>query len=218
LLQDVDTRDDRPIPSYREGSLPYDVFLDKLRHPRAAEVVKGLQQFVAAFKARSERRRVGVMALSSPGPSSSSFGGSQASGATSPRLGGRNWGGESLPAAGGVGGRKSGSTGGDGGSTAAAAAAATAATTVTAATMSGMMHAFLGRVEKQMRESVLWRRETEAQWEETRESLERIVMHKVFSEAYGLAENPARDEAISDRLRSLGFLSEEHLGVPPLVD
>lgn len=30
-----------------------------------------------------------------------------------------------------------------------------------------------------MRESVLWRRETEAQWEETRESLERIIMHKV---------------------------------------
>lgn len=42
-----------------------------------------------------------------------------------------------------------------------------------------MMHAFLGRVEAQMRESALWRRETEAQWEETRESLERIVMHKV---------------------------------------
>lgn len=41
------------------------------------------------------------------------------------------------------------------------------------------MHAFLGRVEAQMRESALWRRETEAQWEETRESLERIVMHKV---------------------------------------
>eukprot|EP00904_Undaria_pinnatifida_P003584 jgi/Undpi1/13226/HiC_scaffold_8.g02888.m1 len=150
MLQDVDTRDDRPIPSYREGSRPYDVFLDKLRHPRAAEVVKGLQQFVAAFKARSERRKVGVMALSSPGPS--------------------------------------------------------------------MMHAFLGRLETQMRENVLWRRETESQWEETRESLERIVMHKVFSEAYGLAEDPQRDEAISERLRSLGFLREEHLGVPPLVD
>lgn len=43
-----------------------------------------------------------------------------------------------------------------------------------------MMHAFLGRVEAQMREGALWRRETEAQWEETRESLERIVMHKVL--------------------------------------
>ena len=43
-----------------------------------------------------------------------------------------------------------------------------------------MIHAFLGRVEAQMRESALWRRETEAQWEETRESLERIVMHKVL--------------------------------------
>lgn len=42
-----------------------------------------------------------------------------------------------------------------------------------------MMHAFLGRVESQMRDSALWRRETQAQWEETRESLERIVMHKV---------------------------------------
>ena len=54
--QDVDIGDDRPIPSYnREGVTPYDVFLDKLRHPRAAEVVKSLQQFVAAFKARAER-------------------------------------------------------------------------------------------------------------------------------------------------------------------
>ena len=44
-----------------------------------------------------------------------------------------------------------------------------------------MMHAFLGRVEAQMRESALWRRETETQWEETRESLERVVMHKVLA-------------------------------------
>lgn len=55
-VQDVDIGDDRPIPSYnREGVVPYDVFLDKLRHPRAAEVVKSLQQFVASFKARAER-------------------------------------------------------------------------------------------------------------------------------------------------------------------
>lgn len=43
------------------------------------------------------------------------------------------------------------------------------------------MHAFLRRVASQMRESVLWKRETEGQWEETRECLERIVMHKVMS-------------------------------------
>lgn len=43
-----------------------------------------------------------------------------------------------------------------------------------------MMHAFLGRVANQMRESTVWRRETEAQWEETRECLERVVMHKVY--------------------------------------
>lgn len=41
---------------------------------------------------------------------------------------------------------------------------------------------------------------------------------KVFSEAYGLVEDHARDEAISERLRSLSFLTEEHIGVPPLVD
>lgn len=45
-----------------------------------------------------------------------------------------------------------------------------------------MMHAFLGRVEAQMRESALWRGETEPQWDETRESLERIVMHKVSND------------------------------------
>lgn len=41
------------------------------------------------------------------------------------------------------------------------------------------MHAFLGRVETQMKESSLWKRETQAQWDQTRESMERIVMHKV---------------------------------------
>ena len=41
--------------------------------------------------------------------------------------------------------------------------------------------------------------------------------NKVFSEAYGLVEDHARDEAISERLRSLSFLTEEHIGVPPLV-
>ncbi|CAN0186242.1 unnamed protein product, partial [Ectocarpus fasciculatus] len=29
---------------------------------------------------------------------------------------------------------------------------------------------------------------------------------------------PGRDSSISTRLRSLGFLTEEHVGVPPLVD
>lgn len=63
--QDVDIGDDRPIPSHKDGVKGYDIFLDKLRHPRAAEVVKTLQQFVAAFKARAE----GVTKqLSSPGP------------------------------------------------------------------------------------------------------------------------------------------------------
>lgn len=53
-MQDVDIGDDRPIPSHRDGADAYDVFLDKLRHPRAAEVVKSLQQFVAAFKDRAK--------------------------------------------------------------------------------------------------------------------------------------------------------------------
>ncbi|CAM9681163.1 unnamed protein product, partial [Ectocarpus fasciculatus] len=50
MIEGVDIGDDRPIPAYREGPVPFDVFLDKLRHPRAAEVVKSLQQFVAAFR------------------------------------------------------------------------------------------------------------------------------------------------------------------------
>ncbi|CAM9945000.1 unnamed protein product, partial [Hapterophycus canaliculatus] len=41
---------------------------------------------------------------------------------------------------------------------------------------------------------------------------------QVFDQAYRLAANPERDASISTRLRSLGFLTEEHLGVPPLVD
>ncbi|CAM9344849.1 unnamed protein product [Pylaiella littoralis] len=202
MVEDVDIGDDRPIPAYREGSLPFDVFLDKLRHPRAAEVVKSLQQFVAAFKARAEA----PPAIPSPGPrgtagSSSAYVGVPVAGART------SWQAELLPGGGGAAHGGNGAVSGGGGGSG-----------VTAATMSGMLHAFLGRVETQMRESTLWRRETEAQWEETRESLERIVMHKVFEQAYGLAADPARDSSISTRLRSLGFLTEEHLGVPPLVD
>lgn len=63
--QDVDIGDDRPIPSHKEGADAYDVFLDKLKHPRAAEVVKSLQQFVAAFKARAGAPSA---PLPSPGP------------------------------------------------------------------------------------------------------------------------------------------------------
>lgn len=40
------------------------MFLDKLRHPRAAEVVKSLQQFVTTFKARAQGPRNGLL---SPG-------------------------------------------------------------------------------------------------------------------------------------------------------
>lgn len=45
-----------------------------------------------------------------------------------------------------------------------------------------------------------------------------IYVHQVFDVAYGLAADPKRDQAISNRLLSLGFLTEEHLGVAPLVD
>lgn len=40
----------------------------------------------------------------------------------------------------------------------------------------------------------------------------------MFDQAYRLCCDTIRDEAISERLRSLGFLTEEHLGVAPLVD
>ncbi|CBN79664.1 conserved unknown protein [Ectocarpus siliculosus] len=202
MIEDVDIGDDRPIPAYREGSVPFDVFLDKLRHPRAAEVVKSLQQFVAAFRARVEA----PPALASPGPRGATAGSSNAFvGVPVPAV--RN-GREADTSPNGSAGATANNSGGGGGG----------GSGVTAVTMSGMMHAFLGRVEAQMRESALWRRETEAQWEDTRESLERIVMHKVFDQAYGLAADPGRDSSISTRLRSLGFLTEEHLGVPPLVD
>ncbi|CAN0053767.1 unnamed protein product, partial [Discosporangium mesarthrocarpum] len=54
MVEDVHIGDDKPIPSYRPDSAPYDVFLDKLRHPLAAEVVKSLQQFTSTFRARAE--------------------------------------------------------------------------------------------------------------------------------------------------------------------
>lgn len=41
---------------------------------------------------------------------------------------------------------------------------------------------------------------------------------QVFEAAYSLAADVKRDKAIADRLRSLSFLTEVHLGVEPLVD
>lgn len=45
-----------------------------------------------------------------------------------------------------------------------------------------------------------------------------MYVEQVFDQAFGLAADPGRDSSISNRLRSLAFLKEEHLGVPPLVD
>lgn len=55
--QDINIGDDKPIPAHGDGVDAYDVFLDKLRHPQAAEVVKSLQQFVTTFKARDTRNK-----------------------------------------------------------------------------------------------------------------------------------------------------------------
>ena len=49
----MDMHDDMPVPTHEtmEGASAYDVLLEKLKHPQAAEVTKSLERFVAQFEA-----------------------------------------------------------------------------------------------------------------------------------------------------------------------
>ncbi|KAG5175208.1 hypothetical protein JKP88DRAFT_138834, partial [Tribonema minus] len=79
------------------------------------------------------------------------------------------------------------------------------------------IHAFLQRTAKTMREHMLWRGESEPQWADTVESLERLVMYKLYDVTFRLAADDARDAATALRLQSLSFVGFEHLDMAPLV-
>ena len=77
-----------------------------------------------------------------------------------------------------------------------------------------MVHAFLHRTEGQMREHTLWKTETAAQWEDTREAIERFVFHKIYDHVFAVtAEDIEHDIALENRLASLSFITFEHLDV-----
>lgn len=133
-----------PLPLRSPDDHPYDVLLDRLRHPSSAEIVKLLQQFVENFRDM----------VRTPG--------------------------------------------------------------VTGAAAGGAFHAFFGRTLLSLRAHSLWRGDTEEDWEATAESLERLVVHKIYDSAWPSTLSPDLDVSLSTRLRSLSFLSPEHLDLPAL--
>ena len=57
-----------PAPNYDPGVEPYAVFLEKLKHPNAIDIVKSLQQFVVVIENRSrERQNASILEYSSDG-------------------------------------------------------------------------------------------------------------------------------------------------------
>lgn len=136
---------DAPIPTHAPGLSWFDVLLDKLKHPAAAEIVTSLQRFVTSFLEQDSAE------LTREDP-------------------------EKAPA---------------------------------------MIHSFLQRTEGQMRENVLWKGETPAQWEDSREAIERFVFHKLYDEVFrGVVDTLAeQDRAVDMRIQSLAFLKSAHLDI-----
>ena len=133
---------DAPIPTHAPGLSWFDILLEKLKHPTAAEIVTSLQRFVTSFL------ELNITEISRDDS-------------------------EKAPA---------------------------------------MLHAFLQRTEAQMREHVLWKNETPAQWEDTCEAVERFVFHKVYDHVFGVLE-VEQDRAVEERIKSLAFLNCAHLDI-----
>lgn len=71
-------------------------------------------------------------------------------------------------------------------------------------------------VGQEMRKHVLWRDEAAAQWEETRESLEKFMLVKLHRHLFApheRADLEQQDQSLHARLAALAFLSAEHLDI-----
>jgi Vacuolar sorting protein 9 (VPS9) domain len=79
------------------------------------------------------------------------------------------------------------------------------------------VHAFLARVTQHMHEHQLWRDDAATadvtMWPLTCAAVEQLVMYKIYGAAFQLTVDTAKDAHLSDRLRSLAFLTPQHLDV-----
>lgn len=79
--------------------------------------------------------------------------------------------------------------------------------------------AFLKQIHGVMRENLLWKDETEEQWNESMLSCEKFLFIKLYDSLFGndvhLLE---QDERIQERIESLSFLSPDHLDMKSLQD
>ncbi|CAN0022733.1 unnamed protein product, partial [Phaeothamnion confervicola] len=213
VLADVDVGDDQPIPVHRPGLAAYDLLLDKLRHPLAADLVKTIQQFMVTFREWASAAAVAAEAKNgSNGGGSSGHGSASGAGAAFGEAGRL----DELAEDAALDATATG-TGAHGELNVAVAStqpsSTGAATSNGAAALAASLHSFLRRIEAQMRESVLWRGETEEQWERTRDAIERLVLHKLYEPAFRLVEDSERDRRLAARLRSLAFITFEHLDI-----
>jgi Vacuolar sorting protein 9 (VPS9) domain len=79
------------------------------------------------------------------------------------------------------------------------------------------VHAFLVRVTQHMHEHQLWRDDTATAdtsgWSLTCTAVEQLVMHKIYDAAFQLTADTPKDAHLSERLRSLAFLTPQHLDI-----
>lgn len=140
-----------PIPKYDDGVPHYAVFLEKLKHPNAIDIVKSLQQFVVTTENKvRERLDSSLSDISSDGSFESDI--------------------------------------------------------------ADEIRAFLETQYEEMRENELWARESFPQWEKSMECTEKFLFVKMYDSLFGTNILDAeKDETLHERIKSLAFLSPEHL-------
>jgi hypothetical protein len=79
--------------------------------------------------------------------------------------------------------------------------------------------AFLKQVHGNMRDNILWKDETEEQWNQSMNSVEKFLFIKLYDSLFGNdAQLLEQDERIQERIESLSFLSPDHLDMKSLQD
>jgi hypothetical protein len=140
-----------PIPKYDGSVPPYAVFLEKLKHPHAIDIVKSMQQFTLAIENRfRDRENSSLSEYSSDGAFENE--------------------------------------------------------------VADEIRTFLEKLHVIMRENEIWTCESFPQWEATMESSEKFLYVKLYDSLFATNILDAeKDVTLHERVKSLAFLSPEHL-------
>ncbi|CCA77889.1 related to VPS9 (involved in vacuole trafficking) [Serendipita indica DSM 11827] len=87
-----------------------------------------------------------------------------------------------------------------------------------------LVQQFLAFIEPKMRECSVWRRETEEEFENSMEAMEKLVMNRVYDYTFTpqvhasgrqiTTDDLEKDHVLSQRIRLFGWVTEKHLDIP----